>query len=377
MSLSQDLAKIRTDQQLSLEDLYALSKMPVDILESIENGLIFEDESRNITYKRSFIRSYAKALRIDDTDITKALDQELEGNYTGSILQKYMGRGSATELKNVKIPRQIIVDTTSNTPSVPVQKTEEQIKRTKVAAQTAPKKVEGEINSISLPIESPYNKTQKPPTINSVEWANIGTSPISLNSIPKVVGGVVALIIVIAVVYWVFTYAYSTSNDSKKEITAVETPKSESISDVKSNQNGKVGQPNADSLKTIIPAEISKSTALGDTLSLVIVAVDDKLEPVRVKTDLSSSYFPYWIEKGNGMRFTFKDTIEIKGQYNRMTLLFNNRAIEELKENRGKNKEIIVSRELLKSNPTWLTPTTAETEAKFPTPIVIVDRPVF
>ncbi|HBQ61517.1 MAG TPA: DUF4115 domain-containing protein, partial [Balneolaceae bacterium] len=75
MSLGKDLASIRKSKNLTLEDVQNAIKIPHDILDSIEDDSIFSDPNRNKTYLRSFVRSYAKLLKIDDEDIVEALDE--------------------------------------------------------------------------------------------------------------------------------------------------------------------------------------------------------------------------------------------------------------------------------------------------------------
>ena len=89
MSLSQDLEQIRIHQKLSREAVHSISKISVFIIECIEDGTIFEDTT-NVTYQRSYIRTYAKVLKIDDADVVQALDEHLAGIYNASLSQKYL-----------------------------------------------------------------------------------------------------------------------------------------------------------------------------------------------------------------------------------------------------------------------------------------------
>jgi len=117
---------------------------------------------------------------------------------------------------------------------------------------------------------------------------------------------------------------------------------------------------------------------LPDTLAILVWATKDKLEPVRIKTDLTDSYFPYWIEKGTAMRFEFTSEISIKGQYERMLILFNNhRPMEDFKSNRGKDREILLKRSLFESKIDLLKPVSDSESASLPKPDKIIDRPVF
>ncbi|HBX67798.1 MAG TPA: hypothetical protein DEG32_17240, partial [Balneolaceae bacterium] len=87
MSLGKDLASIRKGQNLTLEDIQNAVKIPLDTLQSIEDDSIFEDSYKNKTYVRSFVRSYAKELKLNDDDVVQALDEVEAGTYAGSILR--------------------------------------------------------------------------------------------------------------------------------------------------------------------------------------------------------------------------------------------------------------------------------------------------
>ena len=65
-----------------------------------------------------------------------------------------------------------------------------------------------------------------------------------------------------------------------------------------------------------------------DTLTIVIYAAYEKLDPVRVGSDLRESVFPLWMEQGEAYYFDFNEEITIRGQFNRMLILFNNTVIE-------------------------------------------------
>ena len=69
-------------------------------------------------------------------------------------------------------------------------------------------------------------------------------------------------------------------------------------------------------------------TQFPDTLQIVIYAAYDKLNPVRVGSDLRESVFPLWMEQGEAYYFDFNEEITIRGQFSRMLILFNNTVIE-------------------------------------------------
>lgn len=388
MSLSTDLLHIRNLLQLSVEDVHQLTKMPVDIIHSIENGGIFEDSSKNVTYQRSFVRSYSKALKIREDHIVQALDEHFDGRYSNLLMKIYGDPSKLAEQKSDKKQRKKIASeeefvnpvriqpktppqsAQTEIPSTPAEVSEEQTSQNKKPeARVVHKAAYPDLPP--QPSESPYNKTQAPPSIQSVNWADVGKKTISFTNLPKMLAATVLILVAIAGVYWLITsdvFSGETKQSSRKATVQPQVEQPAVTPELLVESPTPEAEPNV-----VKEQEIPQ---LPDTLSLVIYASIDKLEPVRVKTDLSGSYFPYWIEQGQAMRFQFKDSISIRGQYNRMSVLFNNHLIEEFKDYRGPNREIILTRSLFESNPKWAVTLLDSTEIKNQ-PDTVLDRPVF
>ena len=87
--IGQELAVIREHLGLSVSDIQHRTKLARDVIESIENGDIFDHESEKVVYLRIYIRSFARALKIDNSVIVKALDQLKNGNYNHLLLDYY------------------------------------------------------------------------------------------------------------------------------------------------------------------------------------------------------------------------------------------------------------------------------------------------
>ncbi|NBC65459.1 MAG: hypothetical protein GVY07_07385, partial [Bacteroidetes bacterium] len=88
-AIGKDLSKIRSHLGLSIQDIQHETKIPVSTLRNIENGSIFDHPEENQTYIRSFVRSYGRALKIDDEVMINALDQHEIGNYNNLLLENY------------------------------------------------------------------------------------------------------------------------------------------------------------------------------------------------------------------------------------------------------------------------------------------------
>ena len=80
------------------------------------------------------------------------------------------------------------------------------------------------------------------------------------------------------------------------------------------------------------PVEQTQPPVLQDTLYLTIYAANERLDPVRVWSDLKPRIDPYWIEQGTALNFEFSDTIRIRGQYARMLLFLNGHLIENFRQ---------------------------------------------
>ncbi len=76
MDIGQTLKKERKRQQLSLEDVYATTKIGMDILQAIEEADL--DQMPHLVYARGFIRNYSNFLGLSGEDMVQAFDEAVE-----------------------------------------------------------------------------------------------------------------------------------------------------------------------------------------------------------------------------------------------------------------------------------------------------------
>lgn len=86
----EDLVRIRKEKRLSRQDVLYKCRIPIETIESIEDGSIFSGQMRNKTYIRSYFRTYGKAIGINDEDMTTALDEHESGLYESGLISKYI-----------------------------------------------------------------------------------------------------------------------------------------------------------------------------------------------------------------------------------------------------------------------------------------------
>src|SRR5690625_924414 len=97
-SLGKDLVKIRTHLGLTIQDIQYATKIPVHTLAKIEDDTIFDQSEEGTIYIRSFVRSYGRALNINEGLMIEALDQYEAGTYQNLLIQNYFG-GDAPDVK--------------------------------------------------------------------------------------------------------------------------------------------------------------------------------------------------------------------------------------------------------------------------------------
>jgi len=93
----------------------------------------------------------------------------------------------------------------------------------------------------------------------------------------------------------------------------------------------------------------SENTVLPETLTVVLYAAYDKLEPVRVTSDFNNRTNPFWMDQGEAYYFDFTDSLRIRGQYSRFLLMYNGNVINNPRQNYfdPSLNSIVLTREIL------------------------------
>lgn len=336
MSLGKDLAFIRKKQNLSLEDIQNEIKIPLLTLKSIEDGSIFIDSGETKTYIRSFVRSYAKILGIDDADIVQALNEVEAGTYSGSLLA------------DTKKPDELDHKTESTEPN-----DSETIDREK---QAEPKPT----NAKKEPKASPVTD------VHSVNWADMGKKFSSVrqhSNLWVIVSFFVVLVIAIltTIFYWdSLSTVFSSNQTDEPQVMSSQPSTTEDESQIPTADDLPSATQNSDSTD-LVPEPVNNTPmVMGDTLTVTVYAAFDKLEPVRVTSDFNWKTNPFWMEQGDAFNFEFRDSLLVDGQYSRMLLLFNGHIIENPRQSYFDEtfNAILITRSLL-DQPEYLEPAPA------------------
>lgn len=353
-TIGKDLVRIRMAEGLTIEDMHHATKIPVAILESIENGSIFEDKTVANTYVRTYVRSYGRALKIDDSLLIKGLDQQETGNYNQLLLEGYAP--VSTEATTNKFT----LDSGQTEKPPQYTKAPEQEERVvKTEKSEPPKSLKPEAeNQVKeeIPKQEPPSNEKKVTTTTvkeekDVDWADIGHKFHPVQKRTSFWPFLIVLLLVAAVVasYFLFFHGNQQFDDPPEQASPQ----------------------GADLLPAPLP--------LSDILYITIYAAYGELGPVRVWSDLKPRLDPYWIETGTAMTFEFEDLIRIRGQYQNLLLFKNGHLIQDPVANHFNQSEnsIELTRELFSAESRWAETVAMELPDNVAAPDTILSRPVF
>lgn len=122
--------------------------------------------------------------------------------------------------------------------------------------------------------------------------------------------------------------ATRSSQDSEITGTTTEVEQQNPSSEVNESQSVNADGLAQAEIATLDSIALQNLAQFPDTLTIVIYAAYEKLDPVRVGSDLRESVFPLWMEQGDAYYFDFIEEITIRGQFSRMLIIFNNNVIE-------------------------------------------------
>lgn len=330
--LIDDLLAIRDHLKLTSKDLSAKTRFPADVILDIETAKVLDKPANQRTYVRSYLRNYAKALKVSDTDIVRALDEHFGEGYSGFLAEKYTGLPAANR---------------------PAEAQPEMLKRV-IATST-----HGDTDEFSRP-DPTYEHNRNappPPELEAVDWSRIRTVKRAFNGRTRL--GLFLALALVAAAAAVFAYW--------KWGGAVDQPAAEPVP--------------AETLP-VVPADTLSDSAgvlptFPDTLEIVLYAATGNLDPVRVISDVGINNYPYWIEQGIAMRFEFVNQITLRGDTPNMMVLFNGHPVPDLQQFVVSDRMLTLRREYFENTTTYRTASNDTTLGALPWPSEIRNRPIF
>jgi hypothetical protein len=340
-SLGKDLAAVRIKNDLSIEEVQKITKIPAHILHYIEDDSIFTRIDENTTYIRSYVRSYAKAIGISEAEIVHALDQVEAGNYGGSLAE------------------------TTHPDQEPVDDIEapDDSNKSDMVHDHSPKfaldKEEKKTSDPGTKRDKSKKTIRQSDTISSIDWVDIGrnlnTSQSRFNMQSILI--IVSVLMAFGAIFLLYNYYDSGSTDSTnlQESNTIFEPETPSDS-LRESLIGGESEPATNAN----PA--AEEGTLSDTLSIAIYAANGNLDPVRVYTDILGRINPFWVREGDTTRINFVNVIRIRADeeydqrlLDRLQLLFNGHIIQNFYQQyyNPESKMIELERSVFENHPEW------------------------
>ncbi len=296
-TLAEDFKSCRKRLNISLEDISKSTRVPVSLFATIEDGTFFCNPGFTRTYIRSFSRMYGKAIKLDEADIVRALDEDEAEMYTGFLHKKYV-------LGEVEKP--IVV------PPIPVQRDHEETTRVEPTSQRDMDQAPIKPDPPRTPIESD----------RTVDWANMNAKIFRPKQNSNTTIYLILLMLVILLAAAALNFWYDPLDSSTESVIS------------QPSQNGATTLPvdPTDDLSQNAMAIPVQRLILPDTLKVIVYAINDKLDPVRITSDLKDRVNPYWIERGSGREFEFRDTLIVRGNSNHFALIYNGHLINSYRD---------------------------------------------
>ncbi len=358
-SLGKDLALIRTHLGYSIEDIQKATKIPLYTLKDIEDNTIFTEQREINTYIRSFVRTYGRAIKVDEELLSTALDQEELGSYNHLLLKDYP-----------EIRKKLGIEVEPE--SEPGDKTDFEDDNAEIdkeeKPQTPGKKFEFEKSKKPTPVKS--SRASSTPDLRNINWAGIGydNRKKRIQTPVWIISAGLIVILLIAAAILISQFGLFSSNElPQDESTPIEEPATGTNQDLSLD------------LTDQVPEDQTPAAELDDTLQLTLYAAYDRLNPVRVWSDLKPRIDPYWIDEGTAFTFEFQDTVYVRGSYSNMLLFLNGNRIDNFRSqyfNEDQNA-VELTRSIFDTDPRWATSVPIELPDDAAEPDTVMPRPSY
>ncbi len=370
-SIGKDLAAIRSHLGYSIEDIQQATKIPLTTLKSIEDGSIFEQTDEIKAYVRSFVRSYGRAIKLNDELLVEALDQEEIGSYNHLLLGNFPQLQPKQTKKDKPSPEESKQDKEEKSDSGKSPEKKEPKHTESPSEESKPPKPAAK-ESAPKPSETNSSELKDPPGIRNVDWADMGKRFTSEKKKAPVwlTATVVITIILFGSIYLMVSNGLFSSDELEQAESIQETP---------SQFDGETGSDLSLNLTDEPQESEAVAAELDEILYLTLYAATGRLDPVRVYSDEKPRIDPYWMNQGQAFNFEFRDTIRVRGQYSRMLLFLNGHLIEDPRQEYFNSSEnaIEFTRDIFENDPKWATPRDLELPENVTPPDSLIDRPSF
>ncbi|MEZ4698705.1 MAG: helix-turn-helix domain-containing protein [Rhodothermales bacterium] len=303
-SFLDDLVALRELRGMDRDAIHQATKINLNLIEQFELNALVAHPLFNEVYQRAILRSYAGTIRISDRALTEAFEAALAGAYRRELAVAYLG-----------LPPQ-------EAPA-PVEQPEAVEPAERVGAPVAEPLFEFRP---AEPTRQPATRAARfdrfglePRLARFVETAR-DTAAAAMGIVSRLEsralfqwGGILAAIVVAGVLITQFLSRSPATGASRSTELVTLPPAAAAASDVPA------GEPQRTASPAPLPALAIADIVLHDSLTLVVVAEKNKLDPFKVQVDRDLRR-PYWLDQGDTLRFTFLNRIAVEERLDDMAV---------------------------------------------------------
>ena len=324
---ARDMRRVREDRGVSLAAIHEQTQIAETLLESFEDGGLYDHSAFNEVYLRSFVRAYASVVGISPDEAVSGLESALRGDYQNALAAAHLEGVSpdAPERESEETADTTSEDAEPNRPDRSAGLSEsEQPESTAATGATAEGATDSEQDTEDQERPTPpVNADDAPPHPSSVASSDrdgderVQAPVLSIGAALLVVG-------VIGLGVWYALDAEDSQPASSPPDVSDTTSESRSITSARTSPPTASDTPDTSQASTST-LEPSDQLTLGDTLHLTLRA-DSTVSGLRMRRD-EDLRRPYWIQQGEAAAFPFTSRAIIENDLDDVTVYLENRRV--------------------------------------------------
>ncbi len=330
---ARDMRRVREHRGVSLAAIHEQTQIAETLLESFEEGGLYDHPAFNEVYLRSFVRAYASVVDLPPDEAVAGLEAALAGNYQDALAATYLEDGDreaedqdagekATEEAEPPedeppTPERAASDRSALSPASADDPEPEPASPPKTSEESPDAQDRSQVPGPAAP---PVDADDAPPHPSSIA-SGTSDAPRRLQSPVLSIGAALLVVGVIGIGAW---YVVGTGGSSP--VPPEETDPASESTPQSSVRSSSVSSPADTSEDPPAPSpEASSSPTLGDTLHLTLRA-DSTVSGLRLRRD-EDLRRPYWIEEGEAATFPFTTRAILENDLDAVTVYLENRRV--------------------------------------------------
>ena len=315
-----DLKTIREKHQVTHEQVFAATKVNVQLIEEFETNGLVDHNLFNHLYLRAFVRSYSEIVGINPDKTVAYYESAIKGGYERQLAISYLDFERPPRPVRLSEVEQKVSEEEAHQP-IEVA-TESFTEDEKAKAKALPEEIEEEVETpanVSAKARSQVEQALLDPEEEVSVWQRIQHVPFLgelINTARKgmrlqagtpsqnstLQWGLVGSVLVILSLLLFFLLRGGGEYGSTTDETPAESVNPDEMSAMPPTTQAVPAT--TDPIFETLPPDLISSIVDADSIPVWIVATDDRLSPFRVQVD-NDLRRPYWLDQGDSSVFYF------------------------------------------------------------------------